>query len=558
MKKKTLLKNFTLVTATASLAMLASSCNDDKKVSATSQYNKELEVLKQNIESKISENSVFVQNNLVSVLDLNQLVKQLNSMLEQKNISQAQYQALETSASTLLEQFLNNCSKVKDELVNSIKQLVAKLSTINPDIVDIQLFNQVSLATKQASQDIQENNVSALLQDKVQLTDLIGKVVQASSSNAHALVNSLINQINNALEAKKLYVSNGLVSPSSLSGLRDQLNNLLQNTNIPEQEINYQTQSVNKAIDNFNLECDNVLKSITSAVQGLVDKLNQADLGLISQDLGNQITLAIAKAKENIQSQDLTALIASQNSLNELLQLFNTSQTQNLIKAYQSLISTLNESLSENQVYIINRLVDAQPINLLITQLTNDLNQNNISQTAFNQIKQESEQALQTFVQGCESTLSNTTSSLQAKIDLFTPQILDKCKKTIKEQINLVIEQAKKDIEAKNLSAMLSELTQLDSFYSQVLQESEDSQSTINLLKQEIANFKLKITNYKTQYQSYPELVTLLENVTRLPEDGITINNLEQIKKALQKAQTNLQAWIQEAEVVNYDAEFKN
>ncbi|MFV8471115.1 MGA_1079 family surface serine endopeptidase [Mycoplasma sp. HF11B] len=558
MKKKTLLKNFTLVTATASLAMLASSCNDDKKVSATSQYNKELEVLKQNIESKISENSVFVQNNLVSVLDLNQLVKKLNSMLEQKNISQAQYQALETSASTLLEQFLNNCSKVKDELVNSIKQLVAKLSTINPDIVDIQLFNQVSLATKQASQDIQENNVSALLQDKVQLTDLIGKVVQASSSNAHALVNSLINQINNALEAKKLYVSKGLVSPSSLSGLRDQLNNLLQNTNIPEQEINYQTQSVNKAIDNFNLECDNVLKSITSAVQGLVDKLSQADLGLISQDLGIQITLAIAKAKENIQSQDLTALIASQNSLNELLQLFNTSQTQNIIKAYQSLISTLNESLSENQVYIINRLVDAQPINLLITQLTNDLNQNNISQTAFNQIKQESEQALQTFVQGCESALSNTTSSLQAKIDLFTPQILDKCKKTIKEQINLVIEQAKKDIEAKNLSAMLSELTQLDSFYSQVLQESEDSKSTINLLKQEIANFKLKITNYKTQYQSYPELVTLLENVTRLPEDGITINNLEQIKKALQKAQTNLQAWIQEAEVVNYDAEFKN
>ncbi|MHA3801659.1 MGA_1079 family surface serine endopeptidase [Mycoplasma sp. VS30B] len=556
MKKKTLLKNIFLLTGASSFALLASSCNDDNAVTQTNQYDKKIQELKQNIQAEINANNFFVQNNLVSVVDLNKLISQLDNQLAQKNISQEQYQKLESTANTLLQNFQNACLEAKTQLVNSVKQLVSKLGTQTPDTVGVELFNQIRLLSQQTAKDIEENNLQALLQDKKQLSDLWNQVLQVNSSNTHVLINSLIDQISNALEAKKSYILNNLVSSNGLEGLKNQLNSLLQNADISEQEVTLRTQTVNRAIANFNQECQNALNTVIENVKVLVNKLSSADLSNVSQDLTSQISSAVAKAKENIQSQDIDALVESKNALSNLAQKLSANQNSALTKEYQNLISSLNNILNENQVYTTNKLVSSKPINTIISQLTSALNNNSISQDSFNQIKQESQQAVTSFTQACQTALSNTISSLQDKIELFTEQIINKSNKSTKEQINSAIAKAKKDIQSQDLSAILSDLAQLNSLYTQALQEGKDSQTQINLLKQEINNFKLKVANYKTQYQAYPDLVSLLEKYTNTPEE-ITQNNLEQVTKEFQKAQSNLAAWINEANIIDYDSNFK-
>ncbi|WP_416756130.1 MGA_1079 family surface serine endopeptidase [Mycoplasma aquilae ATCC BAA-1896] len=556
MKKKTLLKNIILLTPISALDFLASSCHDDNKVSVADQYDTKIQELKQNIEAEISVNTFFVHNNLVSVTDLNNLIAQLDSALAQKNISQEQYQAFVTSKTSLLEQFQANCAKAKSELINSVKQLVAKLSTLNSYTVGIELLNQVTLALKQAGNDIEQDNLPALLQDKTQLSSLLNQVVQASNSQTHVEINSLIGQINSALEINKLYVSNALVSANSLNGLKEQLNNLLQNMNITTQEIDAQTKAVTQAIANFNQECTNALNALINQVHTLVEKLTSIENSLLSPALASQISSSLASAKENIQTKNLGLLLENKSTLSNLLKQASVSQNQALISNYQNLISSLNTILNQNQALISNNLVNPQPINMLIVQLNSAINQNNVTQAGFNQIKQAAQQAIDNFNQACQNALTNTVSSLQAKIDLFTPQVIEQCKKATQEQINSAILNAKSNIASKDVAAMLSDLTQLNSLYTQALKEGKDSQSQVNLLKQEMNNFKLKVANYQTQYQDYPELVTLLPNISNLLEN-LNSETLQQVTKEFQKAQSTLAAWEKEANIINFDSTFK-
>ncbi|MFV8481579.1 MGA_1079 family surface serine endopeptidase [Mycoplasma sp. SK341A] len=556
MKKKTLLKNISLLTATSTLAFLASSCHDDNKASVTDQYDAKIQELKLNIEAEISANTFFVHNNLVSAADLNNLIAQLDSALAQKNISQEQYQAFLASKTSLLEQFQANCAKAKSELINDVKQLVTKLSTLNPYTIGIDLFNQVTLALKQAGNDIEQDNLPALLQDKTQLNSLLSQVIQASNSHTHVAINSLIEQINSVLEINKLYVSNALVSPNSLNGLKEQLNNLLQNMNITVQEVDVQTEAVNQAIANFNQECTNALNTLIGQVQTLVEKLSDIETSLLSPALASQIVSSLTSAKENIQAKNLSLLLENKSALNNLLKQASASQHQALISSYQNLISSLNTILNQNQVFISNNLVNPQALNMLIAQLNSALNQNTVSQSGFDQVKQEVQQAIDNFKQACQNALTNTVSSLQAKIDLFSPQVIEQCKKATQEKINSAILNAKKNIASKNLTAMLGDLTQLDSLYAQALKEDKDSQSQVNLLKQEMNNFKLKLANYQTQYQDYPELVALLPNISNLLE-SLNSETLNQVTKEFQKAQSTLAAWEKEANIINFDSTFK-
>ncbi|MFV8418822.1 MGA_1079 family surface serine endopeptidase [Mycoplasma sp. Sp33II] len=558
MRKRNLIKNIAILASASSLALLAASCTDQSAPvqDKDNAYQIQLKLDKEQIQLELNSSASFINNNLVSGVKLNDLINQIDQYLSLKNITKTQYDDLSSKIANELQAFKKQVTTAQDNLVNSIKNLVAKLSVLNSEHTGIELLNQIRVATQKATSDLELKNVDQLLQDQKTLQDLLAQVARETSSAAHNEINTLISQIDDALANKRIYLSNSLVNANALNELKDELLQLNQQADISTQEVAGSTSKVQLAIQAFNKEAEVALNKLVEKVTALKTTLASVNTENMQEALKQEISQAILKAVKDIEAKNLEQLLLDQSKITNLLSIIQDQNLKALKNQYQTLLLSLQSVLTQNNFYVKNDLVNASDLNNLIATLNQNILSNNISEQQYQELANSANELKEKFLQACHTALSNTITSLKNKINLFTEEILSNVSKETKEEIKSTITNSQNDITNNNLANILSDITKLSDLYDRAISEGDSSKAQINKLKQRIEALNSKVANFKVKYGNYPELLGLIESNVKLDYD-LTAQNVSAISTELQKAENNFAAITLEANAINYDAEFK-